>query len=99
MDFLQELIDAGFCNMIDDRLADFLKDDKEYDRLERELDELEKKYMHLGLSEDVKETVDEYVNSIEEMKSYMYEQSYFLGIRDTIALLSRLGLIKKEDIS
>ncbi len=98
MDFLQELIDYGMCNMIDDRLADFLADDKEYDELERKVDELEKKYMHLGLSEDVKEAVDEYVTGIEDLKSYMYEQSYFLGIRDTIALLARLGLIKKGDI-
>lgn len=98
MDFLQELIDYGMCNMIDDRLADFLENDEEYDQLERKVDELEKKYMHLGFEGDIKETVDEYVNSIEDLKGYMYEQSYFLGIRDTIALLSRLGLIKKGDI-
>lgn len=98
MDFLQELIDYGMCNFIDDRLADFLENDEEYDQLERKVDELEKKYMQLGLDIEVKETVDEYVTSVEDLKGYMYEQTYFMGIRDTIALLSRLGLIKKGDI-
>jgi len=99
MDFLQELIDDGMCNMIDDRLSKFLSDDEEYDRLERELDELEKKYMKLGLDDNKKEVIDEYITGIEELKSYMYERTYFLGIKDTLALLSRFKLIKNNDIS
>lgn len=99
MDFLQELIDYGMCNMIDDRLSEFLENDKKYDQLEWKVDELEKKYMKLGLKNEEKELVDEYITSIENLKGYMYEQTYFLGIRDTIALLSRLELIKKGDIA
>lgn len=99
MDFLQELIDYGMCNMIDDRLADFLENDKEYDRLEKELDEFEKKYMHLDIDKEMREFFDGFITANEVLKDYMYERTYFMGIRDSIALLSRLGLIKKEDIS
>lgn len=93
VDIIQELIDDGMCNVIDSRLSVFLDGDMEYDRLEKEVDELEQKYSKLDINTDDRELIDEYIQANELLKDYMYERTYFAGVKDTIALLSKMGLI------
>lgn len=77
--------------MIDNTREELLKKDEEYLRLEEKRAELEEKLSGL-FSEDMKE----YISLVQETNMRFSDVSYMAAVKDTIALIFRLNLIKRK---
>lgn len=95
-ELMKKIMDESIGGMIDKRTNALLLDDTEYQKDCRDLDELESKYMKLGLPKPLKMIVDDYIACLDSVNCRANELYYMAGIRDTILFFNRAGLIKEN---
>jgi hypothetical protein len=79
---------------INERLNDILQQDSEYQRVQREMDELIEQFHELRLPEEQNLLVDRLVSSHTESGCCYGRIAYRQGMRDCTSLLVEMGLIK-----
>lgn len=90
------LIENGLDILMENSIRELLETDEVYKQDVADEDELEKKYMHLNLAKEDKRLIDDYISCIQSTLDHYSEVAYMAGVKDTITLLSSLGLIKKQ---
>lgn len=95
-DLMKKIVDTGIGSMIDKRTDPLLCEDEEYQNDCKSLDELEERYMKLGLSKDSKMIIDDYIACLDSSNCRANEIYYIAGIRDAILFFNRTGLIKEN---
>lgn len=95
-DLMKKIVDTGIGSMIDKRTDPLLREDEEYQKDCKSLDELEERYMKLGLSKDSKMIIDDYIACLDSSNCRANEIYYMAGIRDAILFFNRTGLIKEN---
>lgn len=79
---------------INERLNGILQQDSEYQRIQREMDELIEKFHELNLPKEQFLLVDRLVSSHTECGALYGRVTYQQGMRDCASLLVEMGLIK-----
>lgn len=95
-DLMKKIVDTGIGSMIDKRTDPLLREDEEYQKDSKSLNELEERYMKLGLSKDSKMVIDDYIACLDSSNCRANEIYYMAGIRDAILFLKKTGLIKES---
>ena len=79
---------------VNERMDGILLQDSEYQRIQREMDELIEKFHELNLSKEQNLLVDKLVSAHTESGCYYGRVAYQKGMRDCVSLLLNMGLIK-----
>lgn len=91
-----EIYECIIRNIIDSSRDKLLKKDDEYMRLEAMRSDLEDKYLEDEKYKDAMNLLEHYIDLVLEVDMRFADVSYMAAIKDTISLMSRLGLIKGE---
>lgn len=84
----------GLVTVIDKTRGELIAKDKEFQKLEKKISDLEYLYSQLELDEKVKKTVEDYVQILDYTRASYGDLSYAAGVKDTILFLNSLGLLK-----
>ena len=91
---IEDLIKKGMGNFMDVSRDEMAMADEIY-KADREAEnELEKRYESLGLTREQRIIVNDYIACTSTVNHRYADISYMCGIKNTIELLSSLGLIK-----
>lgn len=88
------ILEIGLSTFMDKSREEMVKRDITYREKEKKLAEIEKAYISLELSIQVREIIDDYIAQIEDLESKYADISYMAGMRDTLVLLGNMGLLK-----
>lgn len=93
-ELIEKLIDMGMGNFMDVSRDEMAMADEIY-KADREAEnELEQRYESLGLSREQRIIVNDYIACTSTVNHRYADISYMCGIKNTVELLSSLGLIK-----
>lgn len=95
-ELIEKIMDSGIGSVIDKRTDLLLLNDEEYQQDCKDLDELERRYMQLELSGNVKMVIDDYVACLDTASCRANEIYYLAGIRDALLFLNKTGLINSK---
>lgn len=84
----------GLATVMDKTSGELIANDKEFQKLEKKISDLELLYNQLDLDEKVKKTVEDYVQILDYTRAFYGDLSYAAGVKDTIMFLNALGLLK-----
>lgn len=79
---------------VNERLDDILLNDIEYQKIQREMDELIEQFHELSLPKEQNLLVDRLVSSHTESGCCYGRIAYRQGMRDSVSILLKMGLIK-----
>lgn len=91
-----EIYECIIRNIIDSSRDKLMKKDDEYMRLEAMRSDLEDKYLEDEKYKDAMKLLEHYIDIVIEVDMRFADVSYMAAVKDTISLMSRLGLIKGE---
>lgn len=88
------ITEKGLVTVMDKSRGELIAKDKEFQKLEKKISDLEYLYSQLELDEKVKKTVEDYVQILDYTRAAYGDLSYATGVKDTILFLNALGLLK-----
>lgn len=88
------ITEKGLVTVMDKTRGELIAKDKEFQKLEKKISDLEFLYCQLELDEKIKKTVEDYVQILDYTRASYGDLSYAAGVKDTILFLNSLGLLK-----
>ena len=92
--WINELLETYLGEIIDKSRDELTLADETCRQNEKELDELEKRYLALNLAEADRILLDGYIVCMQRADQRNADLSYVAGVRDTVKLLHGLDLLK-----
>lgn len=77
-------------------LSSVLQHDEEYKQIVKKMDDLTEELDALGLSREQRLSVDRLISAYNENGAYYGRLTYRQGVKDCVALLVEIGLIKER---
>lgn len=92
--FINKLLETHLGNIIDQSRDELILGDETGKQNERNLSQLEEKYLSLSLAEADRTLIDEYITCMQKADHRNADLSYVAGVRDTVRLLHSLDVLK-----
>lgn len=95
---IEDLIEKGMGRLMDNSRDELAQNDKIYINDRNDEAELEQRYESLNLSKEQRMIVNDYITCSLTANHRYADISYIAGIKDTVGMLSALGLLKNAEI-
>lgn len=95
--FIQEMIDKGMGQLMDQSRDELMASDEVYREDGRREEEAERRVLGLGLTEEQRAALDSYLDCMRICNHRYADIAYMAGIKDTVRLLASLNLLKGAD--
>lgn len=92
--FINDLLDMGMGQYMDTSRQELIKTDELYRKYLMDEGKFERQCMNLGLPDEQKSLINDYIDSIKTCDNRYSDISYMAGIKDAVRMFCCLGLLK-----
>lgn len=92
--FVEEVLRDGLANKVDELVDVIARKDKAYQEKDELAEKLEEKYLKLNLSEEDRQSVDDFVDCRSWLSDKLNDFYYVAGVQATVKVLRGLDLLK-----